>query len=206
MQFHLVFCSEVDPQRSVRGKSLVVCVSFPRGLMGVASPSLVMYSISFAPHSDWIPLGIPEPVQSRLYEAFFIINTNKAPGRERQTWELSVNETPTSVVWHRVDLWKSFLVCWIWPRVWTGRVDSVVNLPCDIHNALHRSHLSDCYNNTLSLSHETVLHPRRITLRVSYRSVPFFVVLYSSRVYTASDILLPRLLFFNSDVNKQRWQ
>ena len=34
-------------------------------------------------------------------------------------------------------------VCWMCPKVWTGRAFSVVNLPCDTHNVLQRSHLSD---------------------------------------------------------------
>ena len=38
---------------------------------------------------------------------------------------------------------RSSQVCWMWPKVWIGRVPSVVNLPCDFHNDLQRSHLSD---------------------------------------------------------------
>ncbi len=45
-------------------------------------------------------------------------------------------------------------VCWIWPRVYTVRADSVVNLACDIHNTLHKSHLSD------SLSLVILLHQK----------------------------------------------
>ena len=36
-------------------------------------------------------------------------------------------------------------VCWMCPKVWTGRPVSVVNLPCDTHNALQSSHLSDSF-------------------------------------------------------------
>ncbi len=37
---------------------------------------------------------------------------------------------------------KDSHVCWMWPKVWMGRAPSVVNLPCDFHNASsYRDHI-----------------------------------------------------------------
>jgi hypothetical protein len=56
--------------------------------------------------------------------------------------------SPCMSLQHRwcVIVWSSergSQVWWMWPSVWIGRTPSVVNLPCDFHSALQRSHLSD---------------------------------------------------------------
>jgi hypothetical protein len=119
MQYRLVSCSRADRERFAHVGSLSFFAFLPSEFRDVSIlyPRLLTRSRAFVLHIDRKPLEIPESVLSTPYGSIFHY-------------------------WYILREFHKYVGC----DLSCGLEEfplSVVNLPCDFHSALQRSHLSD---------------------------------------------------------------